>query len=385
MGRFVHLENPDTYLPGLWDFSREPEARRVWAARLRTHLADTIRHAAAAEPEATRAHLERVAPSWRGVIDCLDDLSQRSPGRTVLELVAARDALFRGEHPEKGDGPAGPFDVFSALKERSNAWALPRYAETVQAWDAVTDTAEHAGTPRAAGTGGARVDPARLEHGLAGMLAGNVLDVASAVVAEAARAGDSAMERIVREVRERPLGIDGRAGAASLLDRLLMRREHPTVLLFVDNAGMDFVLGVVPFARELLRLGFRVALAANERPALNDVTCREAVSLLDRLDADDDLLAGYRRLRALRVVSTGNGTPGIDLGNVAEQVNAVEADLVLLVGQGRAVESTWNAVLARPSLRVATLKSPLVAERLGLSAFDTIVETREAGAGPGTA
>jgi hypothetical protein len=37
------------------------------------------------------------------------------------------------------------------------------------------------------------------------------------------------------------------------------------------------VLGILPFARELLRahLGVTLALAANEKPAINDVTATE--------------------------------------------------------------------------------------------------------------
>jgi type II pantothenate kinase len=35
----------------------------------------------------------------------------------------------------------------------------------------------------------------------------------------------------------------------------MQRPPFRRVLMFVDNAGADIVLGMVPFARELLRLG----------------------------------------------------------------------------------------------------------------------------------
>lgn len=46
-------------------------------------------------------------------------------------------------------------------------------------------------------------------------------------------------------------------------------------MCFVDNAGADVVLGMLPFAREMLRLGCEVVLVANSLPAINDITAQE--------------------------------------------------------------------------------------------------------------
>lgn len=51
--------------------------------------------------------------------------------------------------------------------------------------------------------------------------------------------------------------------------------------MFVDNAGADVVLGMLPFARELLRMGADVIIAANSQPAINDITAPELIRLLD--------------------------------------------------------------------------------------------------------
>lgn len=51
-------------------------------------------------------------------------------------------------------------------------------------------------------------------------------------------------------------------------------------MLFVDNAGADVVLGMLPLARELLCNGAQVVMAANSIPAINDVTADELVALL---------------------------------------------------------------------------------------------------------
>ncbi len=54
-----------------------------------------------------------------------------------------------------------------------------------------------------------------------------------------------------------------------------MRSPYKRVIIFVDNAGADVVLGMIPFARELLRMGAEVALVANSLPAINDITAIE--------------------------------------------------------------------------------------------------------------
>lgn len=60
----------------------------------------------------------------------------------------------------------------------------------------------------------------------------------------------------------------------------LQRSAFQRVMLFVDNAGADVVLGMLPLARELLRNGAQVVMAANSIPAINDVTADELVALL---------------------------------------------------------------------------------------------------------
>lgn len=47
------------------------------------------------------------------------------------------------------------------------------------------------------------------------------------------------------------------------------------VMVFVDNAGADIVLGMLPFVRELLRLQCEVVMVANSLPAINDITAAE--------------------------------------------------------------------------------------------------------------
>jgi type II pantothenate kinase len=47
---------------------------------------------------------------------------------------------------------------------------------------------------------------------------------------------------------------------------------YKKAMIFVDNSGYDFILGILPFARYLLKGGTKVVLAANTFPSVNDIT-----------------------------------------------------------------------------------------------------------------
>jgi type II pantothenate kinase len=212
------------------------------------------------------------------------------------------------------------------------------------------------------------------------MLAGNVFDLNSKLVADAWGAGRLDFDRITRELP--PPAVDHRQPFAEAWRAMQSRPGPRKALIFVDNAGMDFVLGCVPFARALVQSGWQVTLTANELPALNDITAAEAAGVLAEIADRDPLVQNASRSRRLTVISTGNAAPGIDLRRVPEPLNdeAEPSDLIVFEGQGRGIESTGRAVIARPALRIAMVKSPIVAEHLGLRVLDTVVDFRPAGA-----
>ncbi len=76
------------------------------------------------------------------------------------------------------------------------------------------------------------------------------------------------------------------------------RRDPSTpyrrVMMFVDNAGADIVLGQLPIARELLRSGTDVVMVANRLPAINDITANELEKLLDQAAEKCDVIAQAR-------------------------------------------------------------------------------------------
>jgi type II pantothenate kinase len=156
-----------------------------------------------------------------------------------------------------------------------------------------------------------------------------------------------------RETREnlvpRPWAVDD---LDALVDRLCTH-SYAKAVLFVDNAGADVVLGMrplrrppacwpryprlagsrpepaaglpacagmLPLARELLRRGTTVILAANESPSINDITFGELDAMLASVSHSDAVLCRGISTRRLQVVSSGNALPVIDLSQASGRV-----------------------------------------------------------------
>jgi hypothetical protein len=81
--------------------------------------------------------------------------------------------------------------------------------------------------------------------------------------------------------------------------------------MFVDNAGADIVLGMLPFAREFLRLGCEVVLAANSQPAINDITADELRRLLRVACSKCPLLRAAREAALTEVEAQGGRVPPV--------------------------------------------------------------------------
>ncbi|XP_038685957.1 pantothenate kinase 2-like isoform X1 [Tripterygium wilfordii] len=160
---------------------------------------------------------------------------------------------------------------------------------------------------------------------------------------------------------------------------------HKRALLFVDNAGADVVLGMLPLARELLRRGTEVVLVANSLPALNDVTAMELPEIVAEAAKHCDILrraaeAGGLLVDAmintlekensssvpLMVVENGCGSPCIDLRQVSSELAAAaeDADLIILEGMGRSLHTNYNAQFKSDALKLAMVKNQRLAEKL---------------------
>lgn len=105
----------------------------------------------------------------------------------------------------------------------------------------------------------------------------------------------------------------------SLVTNYFFQNEPPykRAVIFVDNAGVDFVLGVLPLVRELLKANTeQIVITGNSAPALNDITWTEICSCL--LTAGSLCPIIKESLASNRILTVENGQKGpcLDLSNL---------------------------------------------------------------------
>ena len=319
------LVDAPTYSVCDWDLIQDDLGRTLWLdvfERQVSYIAEcavdsgydaaTANHAS----DALRALFRSLRSDPRALGDRLD----------ILVIDRARDGLLRD---------CGIEDAFRGVKDRETARALTALPARLESIDAVPEER-------------------RLEELIRGIFAGNLFDMGSEQTATMFLGGATmAFEACMERSPTRPWDIDGFEGAT------LDGWGH--ALLFVDNAGADVVLGMLPLARELRRRGVRVTLAANERPSLNDITAAELRPIVE----------GLGDLEGTRVLSTGSSDPLIDLSDLDASFcdEVADADLVVLEGMGRGLESNWLARLTCEAWRVAIVKAEPVSIRRGAAMF----------------
>ena len=122
--------------------------------------------------------------------------------------------------------------------------------------------------------------------------------------------------------------------------------------------------------RWLARRGTRIVLAANERPTLNDMTVGDVRDWWPRIVKAEPSIAAL----PIEIVGTGTGEPLIDLGKISRELNAAsdDADLVILEGMGRGVESNLDAEFSCDAVNIAMIKDSAVAARHHGKVFDVV-------------
>ncbi|KAK1256493.1 hypothetical protein QJS04_geneDACA010412 [Acorus gramineus] len=250
----------------------------------------------------------------------------------------------------------GFVDIFKKVKDEENAKAIAFFEDVVCLNDAIED-------------GGKRV-----ENLIRGILAGNIFDLGSPELAEVfARDGMSFLASC-QNLASRPWVIDD-------LENFKLKwsmKSWKKAVIFVDNSGADIILGILPFARELLRRGTQVILAANELPSINDVTYPELVEIISKLKDENGTLMGVDT-SGLLIASSGNDLPVIDLRSVSQELAylASDADLVVLEGMGRSLETNLYAQLKCDSIKIGMVKHPEIAQFLGGSLYNCVFKYTE--------
>ncbi len=351
MPLFCQLADPAGYRISDWNIAADPRDRDYWIGlfdKFPSHIqAQIVRDGL--DGDHFPARWSAFQREYEAGMRVIHDKVERTGTLSTIELVRHRQTLLR-----KFDFP----DPYRAVKRRENEAASRLYPQVIQRLDQ---------TPA-----GQRWPALFL-----GLLAGNMFDLGAPKTIDLFKRGQTDFFATLERLGGQSWFIDH---SATLIERLTNGSPWKQILFFVDNAGSDIVLGVLPLAREMVRNGARVVLAANAEPALNDITYPELNCLLDKLRNQDPLLSGMLDTDRLATVDAGNDTPLLDFSIITDTCNAVAADsdLIVLEGMGRAIESNWHVNLKCDCWRVALLKDEAVVRWLGaklwqpVSRFDAI-------------
>lgn len=352
---FPLLLAPETYRPCTINHRSDHESlleatktEKIWLNVFRKSVPGFKKRAAADETvKGASERAEKFAIRYLSMLDDFEkDPESHGGPPTCITLCRLRDLVLR---------ELGFEDIFRKVKDEENEKALNLLSGVLKIIDGIGNPGE------------------RIEQLIRGILAGNIFDLGATTSAEMFEKGEMSFEKTCSSLHHRPWVIDD-------LDKFkaaFLEKNWKKAVIFCDNAGADVILGILPLARELLRKGVTVVLAVNEVPSINDITYTEMLDIISKVGQMPEFeevaieVDGGRLL----VVSSGNDMPVVDLSQVSQELAYVadDADLVILEGMGRAIETNLYARFKCDSLNIGMVKHPEVAEFLGGRLYDCVV------------
>ncbi|MDB0053424.1 type II pantothenate kinase [bacterium] len=366
---FPLLRWPDRYEPNIIDMLESREEREYWLDILQGMSPGLVEKAVASDAllrsdtDSVESDAIERGEAFRSVFSAHLDRLREEPaayGRIGLSgLFEMREECLRA---------FGFKDAYFDVKQQENAAALAVLPDLLAELDALEE--------------GER----RLLALVEGVLAGNIFDWGSQSCVDLYKNGTileiyrNARSSIARpwavdcfdELSKKMLWTDGQSDNSDA--RFGTFHKYRKALLFCDNSGADVVLGMIPFARELLRHGTDVCLVANSLPAINDITVDELRDVVLLAAEKCDILAGALHgeesnegtFGKLTVCASGSGSPCIDFRRTSQELceSAEGVDLIVLEGMGRAVHTNYAAQFQCDTLKLAMLKNARLAERL---------------------
>lgn len=330
-----------------WDLIEDASMRLHWTRFMRRNVVTMLQLGVDAAHRRSDRTAQGRATRCQSDFDELFDRLEQVPhefGRlTMWKLDALRDRMMR---------KWGFDDPYIDLKHRENEQALPLLPGVCAMLDGLTLSESFLTAVK-------------------GVFAGNIFDMGAEATATAFLEQSPDFSMVRGGLAPRPWLVDDYDAWA---DRVLHGGGYKKVVLFADNAGSDFILGVVPLTRWLCRQGVQVVVAGNDLAALNDMTYEDMVQWWPKIMQVEPSL----RDLPISFVNTGTGEPLIDLSQVSPELNSAsaDADLVILEGMGRGVESNLNVELMCDVVNLAMLKDVAVATRYGGKLYDIVCRFR---------
>lgn len=337
------LLEPTNYVPDTLDLLVDEEAREYWLNTCEK-LVEKYVHIALANNEDPTVEI-RALKFKTCYVEALKEIriNPLAHGQlTIRLLLDVNETCLRSQ---------GFFDLWKQQKKSENESAMAALGSRLAEVDEILD------------------DRTKWTEICKGILAGNMFDWGAQAVSEIL---DCGLNEALAKIQKRPWLFDG-------LEKWLEKLEktvHHCAAIFVDNSGVDVVLGVLPFVRALLARGTSVILCANEWPALNDVTNIELVEILQQASQICPVLASAWSSGNLVVRSNGQRGPCLDFRTISvalsSEMKERGVDLIILEGMGRALHTNLNARFAVDSLKLAVVKNAWLAQRLGGPLFSVI-------------
>ncbi|XP_069803942.1 4'-phosphopantetheine phosphatase isoform X1 [Dendropsophus ebraccatus] len=341
------LFDPSSYVPDTVDLTEDAMAREYWLTCFEDALEGVAKRAVASQPDAKDAvdRAEKFQQKYWNKLQTLRHQPFAYGSLTVRSLLDTREhCLNEFNFP----------DPYSKVKQKENDIALKYYQKVLRSLDTLGWEEKQFALVK-------------------GLLAGNVFDWGAKAVSEVLECDpEFGFEEAKKKLQGRPWLVDTYCAWIARLKG----PPHKCALIFVDNSGIDIILGVFPFVRELLSRGTEVILACNSGPALNDVTYNESLIVTERIADMDTVIQSALQDERLILVQTGSSSPCLDLSrldkSLAMLVKERNTDLVIIEGMGRAIHTNYYAVLQCESLKLAVIKNSWLAERLGGKLFSVV-------------
>ncbi|KAH8392321.1 hypothetical protein KR215_006025 [Drosophila sulfurigaster] len=341
------LQDEANYQPDTLDLNTDAKAAAYWFPCFRELIVKFAKQAANSQPDDATSE-QRATQFQAAYLSQLDEYQRNiasNSGKVVLgtsELLQLNETMLRR---------FGFTDPWLAQKQLENTSAKARLKQRLQEIDAIEREDE------------------RWTELVRGVLAGNMFDWGAQAIANILEQDSNfGLHAALDRIEQRPWLLDN-------LDAWLQRVQgqqqlpHKCAVVFVDNSGVDVVLGILPFVRELLKRGTKVLLCANSEPSLNDVTSRELRQLLDDCACQCSILDSAWRTGRLLVYANGQSGPCLDMRRLPRElcdaIAANETDLLVIEGMGRALHTNLNAHFKCETLKLAVIKNRWLAKYLG--------------------
>ncbi|KAJ3654872.1 hypothetical protein Zmor_014027 [Zophobas morio] len=340
------LKNPSVYNPDTIDLVNDTKERKYWLPCLANMVKKFVGKASFLNPDYPEA-AESAEICFQKfhelVVKAVEDPS-------ILEPLSIRTLLEFNEDNLQANNFK---DAWYTQKVSESSAALKEFKDRIDFIDSIADF------------------EARWLEIVTGVLAGNVFDWGSTVVADILETSTNfGFTQAMSTIEKRPWFRDN---LDNWIDRI-KKESYKEAVIFVDNAGVDFILGILPLVREFLKQNTRVILTGNTSPALNDVTYDELKLYSQEAAKNCPIIEKAINTDQLVMVENGQKGPCLDLANLSPELCQVmtSADLVVLEGMGRAVHTNLYAKFTVDSVKLAVLKNEWLAKSLGGQQFSVI-------------